>query len=183
MAIRPSVPEIITVNSEALQTQIRDLLPSQNGFGSELQATNVITPIIDLTAAAEGSGLGSSLQQALSFGSQTAFNVNNTTTDIITSTGWYRVTCGVVLKGASGAAQGGGFDMSDGLSTKRVWGLNENFGGTADPSYSYNVDLIFFNAVGITTSIQASANASFVGSVRQVADAQGALVDPVGFPV
>ena len=48
----PSVPEIITVNSEALQTQIRDLLPSQNGFGSELQASNVITPIIDLTAAA-----------------------------------------------------------------------------------------------------------------------------------
>ena len=52
MAIRPSVPEIITVNSEALQTTIRDLLPSQNGFGSELQASNVITPIIDLTATA-----------------------------------------------------------------------------------------------------------------------------------
>ena len=57
MVNKPSVPEIITVNSEALQTQIRDLLPSQAGFGSELQATNVITPIIDLTSAAEGSGL------------------------------------------------------------------------------------------------------------------------------
>jgi len=55
MVNRPSQPEIITVNSEELQTQIRDLLPSQNGFGSELQASNVITPIIDLTAAAEGS--------------------------------------------------------------------------------------------------------------------------------
>ena len=64
-----SQPEIITVNSEILQTQIRDLLPSQNGFGSELQASNVITPIIDLTATAEGSSLGSDLQTALAFGS------------------------------------------------------------------------------------------------------------------
>ena len=77
MAIRPSVPQIITVNSEALQTQIRDLLPSQNGFGSELQATNVITPVIDLTAAAEGSGLTTDLARALAFGSQTAFSVQN----------------------------------------------------------------------------------------------------------
>ena len=38
MVNRPSVPEIITVNSEVLQETIRDLLPSQNGFGSELQA-------------------------------------------------------------------------------------------------------------------------------------------------
>ena len=65
MSIRPSVPEIITVNSESLQTQIRDLLPSQNGFGSELQASNVITPIIDLTSAAEGTGLPQILQQSI----------------------------------------------------------------------------------------------------------------------
>ena len=64
MVNRPSTPEIITVNSEALQEQIRDLLPSQNGFGSELQASNVITPIIDLTATAEGSSLGTDLQTA-----------------------------------------------------------------------------------------------------------------------
>ena len=74
MTVRLSAPEIISVNSEVLETQIRDLLPSQNGFGSELQASNVITPIIDLTAAAEGSGLGSNLQTAIAFGSQTAFN-------------------------------------------------------------------------------------------------------------
>lgn len=79
MVNRPSVPEIITVNSEELQSLIRDLLPSQNGFGSELQASNVITPIIDLTPAAEGSGLRSDLQTALAFGSQTAFVANNST--------------------------------------------------------------------------------------------------------
>ena len=75
-----SQPEIITMNREVLQSQIRDVLPSQNGFGSELQASNVITPIIDLTAAAEGSGLPVSLHQAIAFGSQSAFSVENTTT-------------------------------------------------------------------------------------------------------
>ena len=92
MVNRPSVPEIITVNSETLQTQIRDLLPSQNGFGSELQASNVITPIIDLTAAAEGSGLPFDLQEAIAFGSQTSFSqVGAGTTTIANSTGFYRV--------------------------------------------------------------------------------------------
>ena len=73
-----SQPEVITVNSEALEAQIRDLLPSQRGFGSELQASNVILPIIDLTPTAEGSILRTDLQTALSFGSLTAFDANNT---------------------------------------------------------------------------------------------------------
>ena len=40
--------EIIRITSEALQATIRRLLPSQTGFGDDLQATNLITPIIDL---------------------------------------------------------------------------------------------------------------------------------------
>jgi hypothetical protein len=87
----PSQPEIITVNSEDLQTQIRDLLPSQNGFGSELQASNVIFPIIDLTRSAEGSGLPEYLQRAASFGGITAFDVINTTTTIINTTGFFQI--------------------------------------------------------------------------------------------
>lgn len=173
--------QIRSVTSEALEAQIRNLLPSQAGFGEDLQATNVITPIIDLTAAAQGTQTPISMQQAVSFGSQTAFNVNNGTTNIITNVGFFRIVAGIMVKGASAAAQGGGVDMTDGLSTKRVWGLNENAGGTADPSYSFNLDLIVFNAVGITTSIQASANAFFVGSVRQIATATGELVNPIGF--
>jgi hypothetical protein len=90
---RPSVPEIITVNSEELQTLVRDLLPSQNGFGSELQASNVITPIIDLTPTAEGSTLRSDLQTALAFGSQTTFSVNNSSSTIANSPGFFWLCC------------------------------------------------------------------------------------------
>ena len=105
MVNRPSQPEIITVNSEVLQTQIRDLLPSQNGFGSELQASNVITPIIDLTSAAEGSGLPLALQNAIAFGSQTAFEGNNTPAVIANSPGFYRIFGVASVVTASGSAQ------------------------------------------------------------------------------
>ena len=47
---------ISSVTSEALQLKLRQLLPSQQGFGTDLTASNTIVPVIDLTAAAEGSG-------------------------------------------------------------------------------------------------------------------------------
>ena len=49
--------QIINITSEALQATIRRLLPSQQGFGEDLQATNVVQPIIDLTPTAEGTVL------------------------------------------------------------------------------------------------------------------------------
>ena len=45
--------ETAPVTSEALQSTVRRLLPSQQGFGSDLEATNLIQPVIDLTPTAE----------------------------------------------------------------------------------------------------------------------------------
>jgi len=180
MAIRPSVPEIITVNSEALQTQIRDLLPSQNGFGSELQATNVITPIIDLTAAAEGSGLPISMQQAIAFGSQTAFEVTGTSTVIGNSPGFYRIF-GVLTCSTGASNTGGGFTMTDGLSVKQVWAHIDAGHATLGVS---GFDFIVFLASGESISAFAdSANIVVTGSIRQVATGDGTLVQPNGYPL
>lgn len=183
MVNRPSVPEIITVNSEELQTQIRDLLPSQNGFGSELQATNVITPIIDLTAAAQGSGLSFNLQTAIAYGNATTFSVSNTTTDLANNAGWYRVT-GV----SSGFMETSGTTtneliMTDGATPKSVWqhpitgNAASNFGGFIE------IDLIFGLAAGITLQAKtAGVRFTIAGSIRQIADADGNLLNPTGLP-
>ena len=182
MAIRPSVPEIITVNSETLQTQIRDLLPSQNGFGSELQASNVITPIIDLTAAAEGSGLPILLQNALAFGSQTEFEVTNTTTTIANSPGFYRVTGTGSIRCSSATDKNVSLDLSDGVSTKKAWNMfTVTQGGTI--IHSENIDLVFWLAAGQSLSASASFECQIAGSVRQVADSSGTLVNPSGYPL
>lgn len=183
MVNRPSTPEIITVNSEALQTQIRDLLPSQNGFGSELQASNVITPIIDLTAAAEGSGLPDYLQTALAFGSQTTFLTSNASDTLANSPGFYRVV------GTSTVEQTGGstltkFIMDDGLAAKDVWQHNVAGSVSADSVSTVNFDLVFFLRAGDTFSSNSSAtSARLSGSFRQIATGDGTLVQPVGFPL
>jgi hypothetical protein len=177
MALRPSVPEIITVNSESLQTQIRDLLPSQNGFGSELQATNVITPIIDLTSAAEGSGLAFNLQTAIAFGSQTAFSVNNTSTVIANSPGFYRATGAVSM---SGGATRGSFTMTDGFSVKTVLTYANN---SSTPTIT-TFDYVFWLASGESlTAVSLNGFSQVEGSIRQVADSDGQLVNPSGYPL
>ena len=176
----PSVPEVITVNSETLQSQIRDLLPSQNGFGSELQATNVITPIIDLTSAAEGASLPVDLQTAASFGSQTEFQVTGATTVTLTSNpGFYKII-GVATAQNSSGLQAASFDMDDGSTTKKIYELD--FPSAGSGSVAFQIDLIVFVAAGITLSATSSGgNSTLSGSFRQIADSSGTLVNPVGF--
>ena len=83
--------QIINITSEALQATIRRLLPSQQGFGEDLQASNVIMPVIDLTPTAEGSSVPANLQNASAYGSNTTFFANNSTNTLVTGGGFYRV--------------------------------------------------------------------------------------------
>lgn len=183
MAIRPSTPEIITVNSEDLQAQIRDLLPSQNGFGSELQASNVITPIIDLTPTAEGSILRSDLQTALAFGSQTVFAANNAQVTILNSPGFYRIFANITLEPRSSGSTTGLFGMTDGLSTKTIWASRIDSSTSQTPSVQ-NLDFVVFIGPGESVYAQGTVAEAWVqGSTRQIASADGTLVSPSGFPV
>ena len=176
MTNRPSVPEIITVNSEVLQSQIRDLLPSQNGFGSELQATNIITPIIDLTRAAEGTGLPEYLQNAINFGGATAFRTVNTTDTLANTPGFYRVVGTSTVSGSVVNA----FDMDDGSTTKRVWGQE----GQSSAVTTTNLDLFFWLPAGVTLSaVSTAVTCNITGSIRQVADSLATLTNPSGYPL
>ena len=182
MVNRPSTPEIITVNSEALQTQIRDLLPSQSGFGSELQASNVITPIIDLTAAAEGSGLPSNLQRAAAFGSNTAFSASGATVVLANSPGFYEIT-GVYSAKTSGLYQMS-IRMSDGIGTKDIWEIGVPATTTTVGYLSGVFTLtVFLRAGDSVSAVSGTANGILSGSHRQIATGDGTLVQPVGFPL
>ena len=56
-----------TINSEAIESKINQLLPSQAGFGAgiDFSASTMVIPIVDLTETAEGSGLRQDLQKSL----------------------------------------------------------------------------------------------------------------------
>lgn len=174
MVNRPSVPEIITVNSEVLQSLIRDLLPSQNGFGSELQATNVIQPIIDLTASAEGSRLPVSMQQAFDFGTTTA-TANNNTVTLINQTGFWR--CFFSLISISNNDRDGSVQINDGSSTNTVIEATQ----LANVGAVLTFETIIFLPASHSIELVAGNGMNVRGSCRQVATVDGTLVNPLGF--
>lgn len=172
---------ISSVTSEALQLKLRELLPSQQGFGTDLSASDTIIPVIDLTAAAEGSTVAQNLQTALSFNSQTVFTAFNSTVTVVNTPGFYRIFANVVVGATGGAAQNAIFQMSDGLSTKNVLTFDAINGADSTPMANILDFVVFLNA-GESLSAISNANSCVIsGSSRQIADVNGTLVNPAGF--
>lgn len=174
--------QIINITSEALQATIRRLLPSQQGFGEDLQATNVVTPIIDLTPTAEGSVLPTDLQQALNFDGATAVDVVASTQTVTSTTGFFRLTGAITVLGRISSTQSVAITMTDGATTKILYAaVVKATGATNDGLQTLDFDKIFFVNAGETLSITSSSEAQFIGSVRQIATKNGTLVNPTGF--
>ena len=172
---------ISSVTSEALQLKLRQLLPSQQGFGTDLSASDTIIPIIDLTEAAEGSSVPENLQTALAFGSQTAFDITNTTSTIINSTGFFRVFGSVAGRVQSSASIVGSFSMTDGSTTKKIWGFDCTLATSTDPVAGIAFDFVVYLNSGESMTATGNSGTTLVGSTRQIADVNGTLVQPVGF--
>jgi hypothetical protein len=170
--------QIINITSEALQATIRRLLPSQQGFGEDLQASNVITPIIDLTPTAEGSVLPAYLQQASTL-SNTAFNIRNATSTIISTPGFILVNY-VSAINSSGSPKCT-LQITDGLSTTVVFDhdfISATTGGDRNVSGSL---VVFLDSGHSLTGTSNLNQGRIAGSVRQIATLTGELVDPPGF--
>lgn len=163
-----------------LENQVAALLPSVAGYGGNLRSTNTIIPVVDLTAAAEGSNVPFELQTAIAFGSQTAFNVTNSTSTIINNTGFYRIFGVAQLLASSGATRAGSFNLTDGISNKKIWEITQLSAGTNDNEH-LQFDFIAFFAAGESMSVTCTLNCAFIGSTRQIASIDGTLVTPSGF--
>jgi hypothetical protein len=173
--------QVRPVTSETLEAQIRNLLPSQNGFSEDLQASNVITPIIDLTAAATGTNVPEYQAQALAFGSQTAFNAENSSVVIANAPGFYRILFTATNRGSSATSAFARLTMTDGLSVKTVWEANLRSGAAQTTTTGVTDLIVFLSAGDSITATTTLAGCVLVGSSRQVADVNGDVVYPSGF--
>lgn len=176
--------QITSITSESLQAKIRELLPSQQGFGEDLQASNVILPVIDLTAAAQGTTTPQYMQTAFAFGSQTSYSVTTGTQVLANSAGFWRIY-GQLSYSTNGATAGSGLiQLSDGLSTKNLWRVS-GFGlaTNVDIENAAELDVTVFLRSGDSVSAIVSAGGVqiFDITVRQVATVNGILVNPAGF--
>ena len=172
---------VSSVTSEALQLKLRQLLPSQQGFGTDLSASDTIIPIIDLTASAEGSDVREDLQTAVAYGSQTHVTINNTTSTIISGTGFYKIIGVSSLRQQSSGAINCTLAITDGVTPKNIYQYL-SYGGSGASTQCNNFELLVFLVSGASvTGTTNSTEANLSVSVRQIADINGTLVQPVGF--
>jgi len=169
--------QIINITSEALQATIRRLLPSQQGFGEDLQASNVVTPIIDLTPSAQGADTPPDLRRAFGFRSISDFSVTNTTTTLISTPGFFIVTFSVTSQSPGAAAQCN-FFLTDGFSSKELVKLQ--FGSGQDAAIQSSLDVFLETGVSLTCRTT-NAAVECSGATQQFADVNGNLVTPTGF--
>lgn len=167
--------QITNITSEALQATIRRLLPSQQGFGEDLQATNVVTPIIDLTPTAEGSILRADLQTALGF-TNAVITGGTGATNLTSTPGFYSLYAAIKNSGSTSSNLSVTFRITDGVSTTNVIKV-QTFGLSA-LNQSYPV--VFVNS-GETLQVNCESGVTAECSIRQIADLNGNLINPAGF--
>ena len=170
--------EEFVIKSQQIEDKINQLLPSQGGFqaGVDFSASTMVIPIVDLTETAEGSALRQDLQSSLSHKSITTFDVSNTTSTIINTTGYFRIFG--TFGGRSSANNTGNFSITDGTTSKKFLEFNEFGTANANNSqvlFDFIIKLTAGDSVTATTDI---ASCVLAGSTRQIADLQGNLVNP-----
>jgi len=147
-------------------------------------AQNVIVPVIDLTSAAEGSSVPQNLQTALAFGSNTPFNIYNTTSNVALSSGFWRFIGVSAIKNQQGQCF---IAIDDGTTEKKVWSHTvQSAAGVTLLETQF--DFVLFLRPGDTVTIGQFISGAYIGdnstisgSYRQIADSNGNLINPSGF--
>ena len=166
------------INSQELEDKVRDLLPSQGGAGAgfDLSASTQIIPVIDLTESAQGSNLRQDLQTASSK-STTKVDIENTTTTVVSTTGFYRVFA--TLYNNASANGTSTIDIFDGTTSKPVFFVNTT--SNAKFTEVINPFVVFLDAGDVlrgTTNVSTLVLSVFT---HQIADISGNLTNPLGF--
>lgn len=170
-----------TIKSENIETKINQLLPSQGGFGAgiDFSASTMVVPIVDLTETAEGSVLRQDLQSALSHDSVTSFNVVNTTTTILNTTGYYRVF-GAISQNDDGSSAQTHFLLNDGTTDKIILDAKVAVRFTSSgniPGFPFDF-IVQLKAGDSLKAVSGSTFITIAGCTRQLADINGNLVNP-----
>ena len=169
-----------TINSNAIEDKINQLLPSQGGFGAgiDFSASTMVIPIVDLTESAEGSKLRQDLQTAISNSLNTVTIANTAGTDIVTTTGFYRVYISN-LRCTGAGTQTAALDIDDGTSNFRFFEFLSQSGVVNDFVNAF--DSVVFLKAG--SKIDGTAGSGQIMRVHtyQIASIDGNLTNPLGF--
>ena len=168
------------IKSQKLEDKVNQLLPSQGGFqaGVDLSASTTVIPIVDLTETAEGSEVRQDLQTAISHKTATTYSVQATSTTVVNTTGYYSIFGS--FNAITNAAQPlGKIQLSDGVTTKDIITFGQSSGYSSNETLYQIYKLVVFLRAGDSLIINSTnTNAIMRGTVRQIADITGNLIDP-----
>lgn len=171
------------VTDEALEKKFRDTFKSQGGaeLVDDLYAQGVIVPIVDFTAAAQGSELRSDLQTAWDF--STGYSqVQNATSTLVSNPGFWQVDLVSNILFSSGTARSGKLYIQDATTQKVIFEVNSLSTGADDVTSTAQDKFVVFLRSG--DSLRANSNNTLAILdvwYRQIADVSGNLVNPLGF--
>jgi hypothetical protein len=167
-----------TINSSAIESKINQLLPSQGGFGAgvDFSASTMVIPIVDLTESAEGSSVREDLQTAYSHNNITNYDVTNTATTVLTTTGYYKTFGSIAMYSGSAGDDEVDLKINDGASDKSLFKIVLDVNVTNVYEITpYN--FVFKLDAGDSFIVEANnGNSRILGTVRQIADVNGNLI-------
>lgn len=174
------------VTTEALEKKFRDTFPSQAGaeLVDDLYASGVIQPIVDFTAAAQGSELPQLLQTALDFATEVAVRTSLGSSTITTTAGFYilYINYCVALRGSQDTDFR--LQIDDGTTLKTIWAVGQGDSTTNEDDVFSTDKLVVYVRSGDSLAVRATSsggNGYIAVSSRQIADVNGNLVNPLGF--
>lgn len=174
------------VTSEALEKKFRDTFTSQGGaeLVDDLYASGVVVPVVDFTAAAQGSELPEFLQTALDFATTVTNRTTNGTSTITSTPGFYSLYINycVALRGVQAVDYA--LQIFDGATIKQIWQVGQG-NSTTNEDDVYSTDrLVVYVRSGDSLNITAASSGvnGFISiTSRQIADVSGNLINPLGF--
>ena len=175
------------VTDEALEKKFRDTFKSQGGAEliDDLYASGVIMPVVDFTAAAQGSELRSDLQTAWDFSTTETTLSNVSSFFTLTNTpGFYQVDLICSTNDAARAAVTtiAEVNIYDGTTVKRVWQWSTvGQAGTVPISLTEGKFIVFLRSGDSLQARAPAASETLNVWYRQIADVSGNLVNPLGF--
>ena len=172
------------LTDEALEKRFRDTFRSQGGaeLVDDLYASGVIVPVVDFTAAAEGSALRADLQTAWDF-STGYTSVNNASSTIINNAGFWLLdvlwTGELDFPSVQFRAR---LYLTDGATNKEFWKLESPVSTNNTPNSLAEQRMVVFVRSGDSVVANARDTESTLSvTYRQIADVSGNLINPTGF--
>ena len=170
------------LTDETLEKRFRDTFRSQGGaeLVDDLYASGVIVPVVDFTAAAEGSSLREDLQSAWDFSTGHDSFVGTTSGTLISNAGFWKIDLNVTFNPSIAYTQT--LSLTDGFSSKIIWAIQSS-SATANDSESVVSDtFVAFLRSGDSLAISQTGAASVTRIwYRQIATVTGDFVNPSGF--